>query len=605
MPAPQVPSTPNHQQRQGLPRQLTAAQHFLQTPRGPAGAANSPAAAFYTPQESFSPRRPTLSGSLANPLPSSFRNDGARPQLEQQQQHLQQQQQLYHTQSHGNHGQYTQQSLYSGSPPASVAYGPMSGSPKQERRGRKTPQQEEEEQQFMPSFLTDALLSTRRQPAGRSPKQSGSWSSTSTMDTLNRRRSVSRTPPASPKLGTSFGSPGREHHFPPPHSPRGSAHSRSPSRGSSRNHHGAGEDDLPPTMSMFAEEEGYFDMPPSASPTIGSGSSARRRVSISSDVESIADAGSRMSRSASPGLIGSPVSSSASSSAPDTPSPPTQNKVITVSGVDPTEIDALVDKLAGFGRIVAQKKGRTWVAARFADHVGVKAALALHNTHWRECILNVQAGDKMNALSAENNLLQHRAPAGSRVATGSSTAQAPSQTKPAPVARTAPMAIPGAMKKNNLTLEPVPAARNTRAPQQLDLAPPAHHLPPSHQQNADAGTANGSSGASSSAAPGGGSTSTKSSADGESSKKNENDSIGAKPISHKRPRDPDAVIDDEPPSRRTLSASSSPGGSNRKGWTGRGRAKANGGGDDETDDEQIVVKPAGFLATLSDWVFGW
>ncbi|KAJ3155076.1 hypothetical protein HDU89_007266 [Geranomyces variabilis] len=603
MPAPQLPSTPNPQ-RQGQPRQLSAAQHFLQTPRGPAGAVNSPAAPFYTPQESFSPRRPGVPGSVANPLPPSFRNDGGRSQFQQQhhlQQHQQQHQQPYHhSPSHDNYGQSAHQSLYSGSPPASGAYGPMGGSPKQERRGRKTPQQEEEEQQFMPSFLTDALLSTRRQPTGRSPKHSGSWSSTSTLGTtLNRRRSVSRTPPASPKMGTSFGSPAHDHHFHAPRSPHGSTGSRSPSRGSSRHQQAAGEDDLPPTMSMFATDEGdYFDMPPASSPASGLASPARRRVSISSEVESINDEGGRIPRSASPSPMGSPLSSSASSSAPDTPSPPTQHKIITVSGVDPNEIDALLDKLAGYGRIVAQKKGRTWVAARFADHVGVKAALALHNTHWRECILNVQAGDQMNALGDNNSLLQHhRAPVTSRVPAGASTPQA----KPVPVSRTAPVAIPGAMRKNNLTLEPIAEARNNNYGQHHDLAPPAHHLPPSRQQNADAGAANGSSAASSSAA-GGGSSSAGPAAEGDASKKF--DPLKNKPISHKRPRDPDAVIDDEPPSRRTLSASSSPGGSKRKGWTGRGRTDGSGGGD-ETDDEQIVVKPAGFLATLSDWVFGW
>ncbi|KAJ3183846.1 hypothetical protein HDU87_005962 [Geranomyces variabilis] len=600
MPAPQPPSTPNPQ-RQGQPRQLSAAQHFLQTPRGPTGGVNSPAAPFYTPQESFSPRRPGLPGSLANPIPPSFRNDGGRSQLQQQQQHQQQHQQPYsRSPTRDNYGQYAQQSLYSGSPPASALYGPLSGSPKQERRGRKTPQQEEEEQQFMPSFLTDALMSTRRQPAGRSPKHSGSWSSTSTLGTpLNRRRSVSRTPPASPKMGTSFGSPVHDHHYHAPHSPHGSTGSRSPSRGSSRHQQAAAEDDLPPTMSMFATDEGdYFDIPPTSSPATGSAASARRRVSISSEVDSINDDGNRIPRSASPGPMGSPVSSSASSSAPDTPSPPTQHKIITVSGVDPNEIDALLDKLAGYGRVVAQKKGRTWVAARFADHVGVKAALALHNTHWRECILNVQAGDKMNALGENSSLLPlHRAPAGSRVPAGASTRQA----KPGLVARTAPVAIPGAMKKNNLTLEPITEARNNNYAQHHDLAPPAHHLPPSRQQNADTGTTSGSYAASSSAAAGG-SSSTQPTAEGDASKKI--DALKNKPISHKRPRDPDAVIDDEPPSRRTLSASSSPGGSKRKGWTGRGRDDGNGGGD-ETDDEQLVVKPAGFLATLSDWVFGW
>ncbi|KAI8918271.1 hypothetical protein DFJ77DRAFT_455002 [Powellomyces hirtus] len=587
-------NTPNPNRSQ-FPRGPNAAQHFLHTPQADRQQ-QSPAGAYYTPYESFSARKPQQyaqqGGSAMNhPLPSAFRQDPASSAARQPQQYMPFSQQ--------HHSNYNASQFPLSTSPGHRDNGTGNANGYQQQKEVDQQQQGQEEQQFVPSFLTDALLSSRKTGRGQSSprRTSGSWSSTSPggAPPAQHHRSLSRTPPSSPGFGHQFvGSPGHENHT--SHS-YGSPNS-SPSK--SARHHAISEDDLPPTRSLFADDADYFDQAgssPSNGP-VGSpgsqhlrgspgfagreGSPARRRFSNASDVSSIDD--SRIPRSSSPlpspilssspASIGSTTSSN-NMSAPDTPSPTPLPTVVTISGVVSELVDVLVEELGKHGRIVTHKKGKNWVAIRFADQSSMRGAMSLDNRLWQDCLLTVKMGDTLNALGPDSKQQRHRAPI-------SRPAQPPSKG-PAP---SAPVPIPGASRKT-LSIQEIrtDSNKNTRYNQ-----PPAHHLPPPRNKEPEQAERPSDDDGNGPVA----SQSDKSAAD---AKKTISPADG-KPIqSQKRPREETETDEASslPPSRRTMSANSSPGSKNKT------RVKPK----QDDDDDDVIVKPAGFLATLSDWVFGW
>ncbi|KAJ3011702.1 hypothetical protein HKX48_006705 [Thoreauomyces humboldtii] len=305
-------------------------------------------------------------------------------------------------------------------------------------------------------------------------------------------------------------------------------------------------------------------------------------------------------------LLPSPRSfaSSLSSSAPDTPTPAplAASTTVTISGVD--EPDVLVDELKRVGRIVACRKGKNWAAVKFEGMAGVKAAMKMNNRLWRDCLLTVKMGDTLNALADVQQQQQSAAQRGREPSRG--------QQRVAGTALSVPIPIPGAANSSSsskrashfapmdvppsLPQHPAPKARlivssgdDDNEQRQTDndeddSAPPTNNTldsPPSadawkHAPVSDKKTA------------------TSSSATKDKGSKRSNNKPAPLSASHKRPRESDDASA-LPPSRRTAT-------SNASGGSKAGRR----GKDQYSDDEDdVVVRPAGFLATLSDWVFGW
>ncbi|KAI8818333.1 uncharacterized protein EV422DRAFT_180576 [Fimicolochytrium jonesii] len=404
-----------YQRQSQFPQQNLGGAGYFNSPA--LGAQNAPSPAYHTPYESLSPRQSTYLGAIP-----PYRPDNGIPAQSPYQQQQQQQQQngTRPTSAQGfTPGSPTQRhaSMFMNGLQNGGGGGNSGGSGGGGASAATSPQKEGQptEDQFVPSFLTDALLGGRRNAGRSSPKQSPGaipHSPTSPHSpSARRRRSTSsmNSSGSGVKRGSSLY--GDEY----------SGYGSSPSSVRSHRNGGSVDDDLPPVMSLFADGD-HFELGPGDFGSYGYGagggdgygsygaesagrSPSHRRTSVTSvnsETGSVGTAaGGRSPLRHSPASVNTANgSTTTASSAPETPSPSPPNLTVTISGPDETARDRLIDDISKKAKITYQKKGKNWVVLRFAELQSVREALILDGRLWQGYLLTVKSGDTTLAPAA-------------------------------------------------------------------------------------------------------------------------------------------------------------------------------------------------------------